>query len=396
MRSLQISALYFLCLAALTGCNDKQPFLASDLARASDGVVVKCEPFAGQDHRCLVFSQPWSRQLRVWDLTDNAIVPSPVGLFPLAIKVGPSTGLMRNHPELDYSYALDTVEGRLYVISNKFMGDKASFSTPRVIDLAHKNISDFSFISGANGQKIIAYSVPSKQLISYVVIDPGTGLQDTTVNIPDFEPGKLALPLVFRPQMMAVGADKNTLILSSVDAALNQVAVLAQGAMTLIPIGGPTLKIAAGRMNVGQGLENIAIALRTDIYEAVVISLDSTPQAVIGRFSFDTLPVQIYIPEQPVASCCGGVTSWAIVVDAYSKLHYLDLRNVRVNSNTKTTVDLADNRSLGARATLASAIVPGMLDNGRRESYIIFGADYGLVAKFNEGSDEFRPLSSID
>jgi len=387
-RKYFLVALLLVSTLVFLSCDNKALLIDTDLARISDGVAVNCEPFPDKASRCLVFTQPWNEQIRIYDLGVNALIPSPTGIFPLAVKVGKYTTIVRSHPQLNFSYALDSVEGKLFVTSNVHSSSAQSFSAPMVINTA-QGASDFVFVESDNFPPVAVLAIPGRQMLSRIVIDPVSGLQDSTLSMPD-------VLLSFMPQQLALSADHKSVVISNAQGSF--IGILKAGAQkaTLIDIGGPSIKIAAGNMDLGAGPENFAIILRIDKAEAVVVSLDH--EKVIKRFQLSQAPTQIYIPNPSTANFKDS-SAWAIVISAYSQLSYLSLRNLYTVSDDElnspsyvSSTDLADVKSLGARASLASAIIPGLDNGGARECYIIF--ETGVIAKFIEGQSEVKKISA--
>lgn len=375
------TALLFL-LPFFMGSNcDKAAFLEGDLGRVSSISVLPCEPFAGEFSQCLLLAQPWSQQIRVYDLKAQALVPSPTGLFPLAIKLGTLSNSLASSSLLKFSYALDSIDGKIYVTPTTFSAISQSFIQPENIGI-YPGSSSLVFSVDENNLPVAVVAHPQRKVLTYIPVDSLTGLRDTT------RPGRDFL-LPFEPQILSLTADQKGVVVSS--STSNFIAIVRANNLQSIDVGVPTLQLSAGQMDLGEGMENFAVVLPLGKKEAILISLDR--EQVIKRFALDQLPVQVYVPQGNISSCCGGLKQWAIVISAFSKLSYLHLNNARGSAQEMTSIDLSDNKSLGVRAVLATAITPGIdSDSGSRESYISF--ETGLIAKFTEGSLEVKKLSA--
>lgn len=109
-----------LILSSGSSCLDSQTVLPGQIGQISDAAVVSCKayPQAESTHQCLILTNPYQAAVKVFDITDNQFILSPIAYFPLVIKVGlaPNKVVVAG----DQIFTLDPVDKKIYIIPGDF------------------------------------------------------------------------------------------------------------------------------------------------------------------------------------------------------------------------------------------------------------------------------------
>jgi hypothetical protein len=107
-------------LSSGSSCLDSQTVLPGQIGVISDAAVVPCKPYKPTDdtHQCLILTNPYQAALKVFDISDNQFVLSPVAYFPLVIKVGltPNKIVVAK----GQIFTLDPSDKKIYIIPGDF------------------------------------------------------------------------------------------------------------------------------------------------------------------------------------------------------------------------------------------------------------------------------------
>lgn len=134
--------------------------------------MVTCKPYAQteNDHQCLLLASPYQAAVRVFDVTDNQFVLSPIAYFPLVIQVGEephkiATIDQGSGPRI---FTLDPVAKAIYEIPSNFISPIKTITK----DLGF-SANDFVLATGPDG-KIVAFVLQSDTGITEVALEGQT------------------------------------------------------------------------------------------------------------------------------------------------------------------------------------------------------------------------------
>lgn len=340
-----------LCAAPLFGCNQCEappPPTAGNIDRPGD-VVVVVPP--GEERALAFVSNPEIEQLRVFDvsrLPEGGFVPAPNVFFPLSVRTGPgTTDLSAPRGLPSRVLALDSANDEVYVV--RTVDDDGGAAFTRVGAPIPTTGEPAAMDAALLGEDLVAFvALPDDGAVEAIAIDPDTGE----------ERGRATLPLAAgaRPTDVAVDptggavllADAVKSFVSIVDLQGFDVDAFADVAPRAIDVGGPTRRIAVGRVPLPDGMAPVAVALRRDAAEIAAIRLfregfREERYALLGRAEVPGFPTAAYVPDQatsttsaPPVVCCQGMSddvveageataAWAAVADAEGLLYYVAL-----------------------------------------------------------------------
>lgn len=166
-------------MASGSSCLDSQTVLPGQLGSITDAVVAPCTPYTStQDtHQCLFLSDLDHRAIKVFDISDNQFVLSPIGYFPLLIKAGQAPYLLANIN--GQVLIFDQIEQQTYEIPAGFTKAQVtqnawpqSTCTPAPKNLNNALVTQVT--CDASGKTL--WTLNNKTL----VLDPGNGVLMTT------------------------------------------------------------------------------------------------------------------------------------------------------------------------------------------------------------------------
>jgi hypothetical protein len=357
-------------VAVAAGCNDCQPTVANargNLDRVADIVLVD----AVDGHAYAIAANPELEHLRVLDLTDGQFVTAPNRFFALSIPTGPSTRRLAvavdaSEPDATRAdprrvYALDGNDDAVAVIA--VVDDDARvtpFSVLATLPTGRAPVDVAAIRRGSD--TTVAVAVPAAD-------DDGGTLELTT--LPDGAVAAdaadlvvVALPTGSHPS--AVVADPFGRAFVVADAALPLLHIVERdeltGAFALVrslDVQGPCGELAAGVVDIGDGLAPVVLGLRSDAPAAVAVRLfrpgfREDRFAVLGGTALPSLGVTAAVADArpgeqpevgdaaPVTVCCRGLSAdridageataaFAAVHQANGQLVYLQLAAATVD-----------------------------------------------------------------
>jgi hypothetical protein len=348
-------------------CQPPPPPSRGNVDRVADLVVVD-----GLDgHGYVVTANPELEHLRVLDLTAGRFVLSPNRYFPLSIPTGPATrrlavAVLRDdngttRQDARWVFALDSADDAVSVINGvDGLGEdrgvtpfavQARVTTLRApVDLAAISVGDTTTVA------VIApgATADTPGVVQLHVLREGVPQDDSP-------PTVVALPFGSHPA--AVVADPHGRAFVVADAALPQVHVLEGDAATgdfvvqrSLDVDGPCSELAAGTVDVGDGLAPVVLALRSDRPAAMLVRLfrpgfREDRYAVLGGAQLPALGVTAIVADArpgeqptspatavagdeaaPVTVCCRGLSEERLqageATAAFAAVHQADGRLV--------------------------------------------------------------------
>ena len=343
-----------------------------NLDRVADVVLVD----ANDGHAYAIAANPELEHLRVLDLTDGRFLTGPNRFFPLSIPTGPSTRQLAVAVAIDDDGATHADPRRVFALD----GSDDAVEVVAVVD-DDGGVEPFTVLgtlpTGRAPVDVAAIRVGSTTTVAVAVpaaTDDGDGvgtlelssLQDG-VPVGDAAPAVVALPAGSHPS--AVIADPLGRAFVVADATLPQLHVVERDETTgtfayarSVDVRGPCSDLAAGVVDVGDGLAPVVLALRSDTPAAVAVRLyrpgfREDRYAVLGGTALPSLGVTAVVadarpgeqPEDgdaaPVTVCCRGLSedriaageataAFATVHQADGKLVYLQLAAASVDDLT--------------------------------------------------------------
>ena len=313
-RTLSLAGLTLALLSMAATCEQCQQ--ASDprignVDRTTDAVLVN-----GSDgHSYLVSAHPELEHLRVLDLTTERFVDAPNRFFPASVPTGPSTRrLAAAATDGTRVYALDGDLDRLQVV--RTVDDEGpSFSlVGNGVDTGRAPADLAVFSDGATVEAWLTLpdATPEGGVVQVLSVDVNT---DT-----DAEVARVVLPAGARPSGIDIEPTGQRVVVT--DAALHTVHVLRRAERTLdrsLDVGGPSAQVAAGVVDVGDGLAPVALVSRLDDNEVAALRLfregyREDGAVVLGRAELPHFPMALYVPDHRASTtvCCRGLDDDAI------------------------------------------------------------------------------------
>ncbi len=314
LRSLPLAG-----LALLTSCTncDVAVLTRGNLDRVADVVVVN-----GTDGNSYAISaNPEIEHLRVLDLTLGRFTAAPNRFSALSIPTGPDTRALTlaidaatTADDPTRLYALDGSDDTVSVIRLDKDG-----SNPPFVEVA-------AFATGRAPVDIAALRTGTSTVVAVVVPDTGAVELNAVVGDVVTPLGSIALPAGSHPS--AIVSDPLGRAFVVADAVLPQVHVLAvadDGSVSLdrsLDVLGPVQHLAAGIVDVGDGLAPVVVALRSDRAALTAVRLfrpgfREDRYAVLGGADLPALGEVAYVPDArpsaaPPTVCCEGLSAEAL------------------------------------------------------------------------------------
>lgn len=152
--------------------------MPGQLGQITDAVVAPCKPYKSTEntHQCLFLANPYQAAVKVFDITDNQFVLSPIGYFPLVIKAGTAPYLLVNSNE--NVLVFDQIEQKIYEIPEDFTKAQVTQNAwpQSTCTSTPKNLNGASVLQvtcDANGKTL--WALNNKTL----VLDTGNGIEIT-------------------------------------------------------------------------------------------------------------------------------------------------------------------------------------------------------------------------
>ena len=358
-----------------------------NLDRVNDVVVIQ----APDGVSYAVTANPELQHLRTVDLTVGRFLQSPNRFFPLssesaAWELAVAVDVDRTAQDTTRIFGLDSVGDTVDVIhtSDSVDDDKpftilARFETGRAPgDLAALRFGD---------RTVVAITLPDAGVVElHAVDDAHTATLFATV----------VLPVGARPERIVADPLGNAFVVG--DAGVGVVYAIepdddAGNSFSLartVDVGGPVGALAAGVVDVGDGLAPVVLALRTDRAAAMLVRLfragyPEDRYAMLGGTELPRLGVTAYVPDvrptdAPVTVCCTGLDAASVaageatadfgaVTIADGTVLYLQLAAARIDNLVLTSprraVRLVDDDPAPAGPAVitdAEGVVTGTID----------------------------------
>jgi|GEM_PF-1404703 len=292
--------------------------------RVSDVVIVA----AADGHSYAVSANPELQHLRVLDLTDGRFLTAPNRYFPLSVPVGDETrrlavavDVRTQSEDPTRVYAVDSADDVVQLV--------------RVTDAAAAPVFDVvgTVATGRGPGDVAALRIDDTTVIVAVTrADAGLVQLHRVVDDAVVESIDVPLPVSadadladVAPVPSAIVADPLGRAFVVADAALpHVVAVEIEAAATLsattraVVVGGPVHALAAGVVDVGDGLAPVALALRADTAAVMAVRLFrpgfvEDRYALLGGTALPAAGSTLYVPDAresvaEVTVCCTGLS----------------------------------------------------------------------------------------
>ncbi len=307
-----------------------------DIDRVGDVVVVRPVDIGVPPPVYVVTANPEIRQLRIYDAYNRTFVKSPNGFFPLAVQTGPMTTQLAVAPgDQTRVVTLDSHDDTVHLLrtTGDSRGDAFTYVGAGV--RTGRAPSDVTAVLVDETLRVFV-AVPDPGHVEVFDLDPRDGalLADAVVE----------LPTGAHPARLAVDPTGDAVVVT--DALLDTVHVIRAQDSTYdrsLDVGGPTVEVATGLVDPGDGLGPVAIVLRRDEPRAVALRLlrptyREDAYAVLGSAQLFEYGAAVYIPDaadtaetDPTVCCPPSVgfpdeeatKAWALVLSENGHGQYL-------------------------------------------------------------------------
>lgn len=313
-------------------CQEATDLRKGNLDRAADVVLITSTL---DSHTYAIVSNPELEHLRVFDLTVESFVDSPNGYFPLSIDVGPDTRKLALSADEQTLFALDGAADTIFVVDTS---NPRAATTVDSIATARAP-ADIAVVDlGAPEDRELWVTLPDEGCVQ---IFDAAGNEIAHVQLTDRD-GVRA-----RPSDIVVDPQGESVVVA--DAAQPVLHVFSRGAGAdphaverVVDVGGSVGGLAAGVIDIGDGLSPVVLALLRDQPVAVAVRLfrgvAEERYQVLGSAEIPGRPLSAYVPDHRVTKtvCCRELTndledageatdSWAAVGTADGRVVYLSI-----------------------------------------------------------------------
>ena len=379
---LSFCKLLILIIFISLSCADDRPFLQNNIKRASDAILIPCDPYGlSVAHSCIIFASTFARKLVVFDATSNEMVLAPNAYFPLPIKVGPATHrlakITSEQENFPYFLALDQALPALYAV--QAFPDKTkkrlSFITPQEQKL-DQNFRPFHLAAWQGDDHVyVLLSFRDDKSIGILALDPQTGIIDPKVQPQKIDLGEKPSHIVIdEDRKFALISDQEKHVLHKLDLSnvKNILINPAHAQKSEINIGMPADKIYLQKRDFGEGLKSYAIAFKAGDKELKLINI--TDDKISSTKKLDT-PLQVaYFPDEKSASCCEKKAQsdpsfnnrhWIALADIKGRLTYYLIKNtknnLKIKANSDEVVNLLDEKNFALGQLMLTSIIGGQV-----------------------------------
>ncbi len=376
-----------------------------NLDRVNDVVVVQ----APDGVSYAVTANPDLLHLRMLDLTAGRFLQSPNRFFPLstpsaAWELAVAVDVETTAEDGSRIFGLDSATDTIDVVHTSDSADDEAPFTVLSSFATGSAPGDLAALRFAN-TTVIAVTLPDAGAVEFHAVDDAhAATLLTTIVLPaGAHPERIVADPLGRAFIVS---DAVVGVLYAIEPANDGSAV---GLVRTVDVGGPVGHLAAGVVDVGDGIAPVVLALRTDIAAAMVVRLfrPGFPEdryALLGGAELPRLGVQAYVPDvrptaAPLTVCCTALvnqteptSNFAAVTIADGTLLYLQLAAERVDGlvlgGSRRAVRLVDDDSAPAGPTPVRDIdgnVTGVVD-------VNAVADLWVPAS---GGDDRRPTATF-
>ena len=370
----------FFIFFILFSCADDQPFLHNIVRRASDAILIPCDPYElNATHSCLVFASSYSRKLVVYDATAEAWVLAPNGFFPLPIRVGPGTHrlakVLSANDKFPFFLALDQAIPALFAVQAFPDKDKKrrGFFTPQEQKL-DKSLRPYQIAAWQGESHVfVLLSYRDDKSIGILALDPLTGVLD-----PQIQPIKI--PVGQRPSQIVIDADRKFALISDEESGIlhkldlsNIKDILKNPSLAVfspsINIGTPADKIYLQKRDFGEGLKSYVVAFKTGKKELRLINIDDNK--ISSTKALDAYPQAAYFPDEKSEPCCEKSNKsadnrhWIAVADIKGRMTYYLFKylnnNLSLEADAAQEFDLLSEKNFALSQLQLTSIIGGQV-----------------------------------
>lgn len=292
--------------------------------RVSDVVIVA----AADGHSYAVSANPELQHLRVLDLTDGRFLTAPNRYFPLSVPVGDETrrlavavDVRTQSEDPTRVYAVDSADDVVQLVR---VTDDAAAPVFDVVGTVAtgRGPGDVAALRLDDSTAIVAVTRADAGLVQLHRVVDDAVVESVDVPLPVSADADLVDVV---PAPAAIVADPLGRAFVVADAALpHVVAVEIDAAATLsattraVDVGGPVHALAAGVVDVGDGLAPVALALRADTAAVMAVRLFrpgfvEDRYALLGGTALPAAGSTLYVPDAresaaEVTVCCNGLS----------------------------------------------------------------------------------------
>ena len=295
----RVQRLSLLLLTLAAGCTtcDVAILTRGNLDRVADVVVVNLV----DGNSIAITSNPELEHLRVLDLTLGQFTAAPNRFSPLSIATGPDTRRLSIAVDAKTTisdptrlYALDGSDDTVRIIRLDKDADGTAFVEVGTLPTGRGPAALAALRQGA--ATLVAIALPDS-----AVIEVTTLIRDEVVGF-----SAIVLPAGSHPTSIVTDPQGRSFVVGdAVLPALHVLAVAEDGAVVLdrsLDVLGPVQHLAAGIVDVGDGLASVVVALRSDTPAVMAVRLfrpgfREDRYAVLGGAALPSLGQVAYVPD---------------------------------------------------------------------------------------------------
>lgn len=292
-------------LSSGSSCLDSQTILSGQIGAITDATTVSCKPYSTTetDHQCLLLANPYLNAVKVFDITDNQFVLSPIAYYPLAIKVGVSPG------------QIATVKGRIFTLDSvaKSINEiPASFISP---------LNNTETLIGISGNFFALLEDSQKQIWSFI------SSSDNNIKVQVLgQTTSIDLALTCSPKFMQLDPSNTYLVAACEDKLfiMPTQALLKQPIPDPLPVPG----IAANIKSIALDSKLALLGLEDStliVVDLATQTLDSTAPAKL-KANAKAVYIPSSLPGTP-STCCNGEKNWVGALLTDGTLQYWPYAN---------------------------------------------------------------------
>jgi hypothetical protein len=297
--------------------------------RVSDVVLVA----AADGHSYAVSANPELQHLRILDLTDGRFVTAPNRFFPLSVPSGTETrrlavavDVRTQAPDPTRVYALDSADDVIRIVRVTNEDDAAVFDVVGTISTG-RGPGDIAALRLDDTTVLVAVTHEETGEVAIQRLENDVATDAVDVALPTRDDGPWAgVPSV----PAAIEADPLGRAFVVADAGLPHVVAIevaaTEGSLAtstrVVDVVGPVHTLAAGVVDVGDGLAPVVVAVRADVAALMLVRLyrpgfAQDRYALLGGTALPAPGATAYVPDAratdaEVTVCCNGLSSGQI------------------------------------------------------------------------------------
>lgn len=345
-----------------SNCSENTPVLASELEQISAGALVTCDPYLPKDElptlqprTCLLLANPMRPVLRVFDVSEDKYLLSPIGYSPLGVRLDGMTKQMvsfeNSENNIGLVFALDSNLFGVSALNARNVGATASFSSsnalaalpstfrPHRIHMAPDALGNPQLLTTFEDVASLWLTPYDASILSYGTpqVLPEVLAGETVDSAYDSSSGLLA-------QVVMVAPNTNSVIVRQIVGGASNYVI-----NNVSDVG--NVKVAIGQTVTNDILAPHLLIMKQDTPKVRVIRLNTTTFQgdTDNEITLAASAAHAYFPAGPSkATCCQGATDWVSLGTQGGLVYYLTSEDLLSTEANKVFLSIDVGRAANA------------------------------------------------